>query len=171
MRCSTYKNALVAVVARCPSGALHTERKDGGVPEGIPAENLIIVHENSYYQFIGDLEIRSSNVDIAQETRAALCRCGMSANKPFCDNSHREGFMAPSSMVRVESEKAVQQGGKLCVTAHENGSIEVKGNFELRDEAGNTIYRGTSTWLCRCGHSNSKPFCDSTHKLIGFRAP
>jgi len=57
------------------------------------------------------------------------------------------------------------------VTVYENGSIEVNGNFELRDEQGNTIHRGASTWLCRCGNSSKKPFCDGTHKRVGFVAP
>jgi hypothetical protein len=42
-------------------------------------------------------------------------------------------------------------GGKLLVNVHQNGSIEVGGNFELRDAQGNMIYRGSNTWLCRCG--------------------
>jgi CDGSH-type Zn-finger protein/uncharacterized Fe-S cluster protein YjdI len=164
-------DAVVGVVSLCPSGALHTIRKDGGMGERVPEENVIIVHANSFYQFIGDLVIQSSNVAIEQEVRAALCRCGMSENKPFCDNSHKKGFEAPAATARTEREETAEKGGKLFVTVHENGSIEVNGNFELRDEQGNTIHRGTSTWLCRCGHSGSKPFCDATHKRIGFVAP
>ena len=48
---------------------------------------------------------------------------------------------------------AENEFGELFVNVHENGSIEANGNMELRDEQGNTIQRGTSTWLCRCGHS------------------
>lgn len=164
-------DAVVGVVSLCPSGALHTERNDGGAGETVPSENVIIVHEDSYYQFIGDLEIQSSNVAIENETRAALCRCGLSENKPFCDNNHKHGFEAPAAMVGDVPPKTAEKGGKLRVTVHENGSIEVDGNFELRDERGNTIHRGTSTWLCRCGHSSKKPFCNGAHKKVGFVAP
>jgi CDGSH-type Zn-finger protein/uncharacterized Fe-S cluster protein YjdI len=164
-------DAVVGVVSLCPSGALHTERSDGGGGETTPAENVIIVREDSYYQFRGDIAIQGSNVAIEREVRAALCRCGMSENKPFCDNSHKKGFEAPASTVEIDRQVAAETGGKLLVTLHENGPIEVSGNFELRDEAGNTIHRGSSTWLCRCGHSTKKPFCTGTHKRVTFEAP
>jgi CDGSH-type Zn-finger protein/uncharacterized Fe-S cluster protein YjdI len=163
-------DAVVEVISLCPSGALHTERHDGGAAEAVPVENVIVVHQDSYYQFIGDVEIQGSNVAIDQEVRAALCRCGLSENKPFCDNNHEKGFEAPAAMVDLDDEKTALSGGKLRVTVHENGSIEVNGNFELRDEKGNTIHHGSNTWLCRCGESSKKPFCDGTHKKIGFTA-
>ena len=162
---------IVDVVSLCPSGALHTERNDGGAEEAVPGENVIIVHEDSYYQFTGEIEIQGSNVAIEQEVRATLCRCGLSENKPFCDNSHKKGFQAPAAMVEMDRGKTAETGGKLLVAVHENGSIEVNGNFELRDTQGNTIHRGSSTWLCRCGQSSKKPFCDGTHKRTGFVAP
>jgi CDGSH-type Zn-finger protein/uncharacterized Fe-S cluster protein YjdI len=164
-------DAVVGVVSLCPSGALHTERNDGGAGETMPAENVIIVHEDSYYQFRGDLAVQGSNVAIEREVRAALCRCGMSGNKPFCDNSHKKGFEAPATTVEIDRQITAETGGKLLVTLHENGPIEVNGNFELRDEKGNTIHRGSSTWLCRCGHSTKKPFCTGTHKHVAFETP
>ena len=164
-------DTIVDVVALCPSGALHTERKDGGRAETVPSKNVIVVRKDSYYEFIGDIEIQGTNVAIEQEVRAALCRCGLSKNKPFCDNSHRQGFKAPASMINMDSGKPGGTGGKLLVKIYENGSIEVNGNYELRDEHGNTIQFGSHAWLCRCGQSSEKPFCDSTHKQVGFVAP
>jgi len=164
-------NTIVDVVANCPSGALHTERKDGGNEEPIPSENVVVVHPDSYYQFSGNIEIEGSEVAIEKEVRATLCRCGLSQNKPFCDNSHKNKFQAPAAMVDMDGGKPTESGGTLKVTVHENGPIELNGNFELRDESGNTIYQGTKTWLCRCGQSSKKPFCDGTHKKVEFSAP
>jgi CDGSH-type Zn-finger protein len=36
---------------------------------------------------------------------------------------------------------------------------------------GRTIDRCTKAALCRCGQSANKPYCDGTHKSVGFRAP
>ncbi|HEY4612369.1 MAG TPA: CDGSH iron-sulfur domain-containing protein [Bacteroidota bacterium] len=54
-----------------------------------------------------------------------------------------------------------------------NGSIKVEGDFELYDENGNKfdLAGRTRISLCRCGHSNDKPFCDHAHRAIGWSAP
>jgi CDGSH-type Zn-finger protein len=53
-----------------------------------------------------------------------------------------------------------------------NGSIRVEGEFELYDMEGKKfdLAGRTSISLCRCGQSNDKPFCDSTHKKTGFES-
>ena len=53
-----------------------------------------------------------------------------------------------------------------------NGSIKVEGEFEIVDQAGNKYDLGgrTRVSLCRCGHSATKPFCDSAHRAAGFVA-
>ncbi len=51
-----------------------------------------------------------------------------------------------------------------------NGSIKVEGDFEIFDRDGNKydLAGRTRISLCRCGHTNTPPFCDSTHKKIGW---
>lgn len=47
----------------------------------------------------------------------------------------------------------------------------MRGEFRLLDQDGNEVPLGRRTIaLCRCGRSGTRPFCDGTHKLIGFRA-
>jgi CDGSH-type Zn-finger protein len=60
----------------------------------------------------------------------------------------------------------------VTVTTCEDGPLLVRGPFELLTQDGRTIDPGRATVaLCRCGRSAAKPFCDGSHKAIGFRAP
>jgi 3-phenylpropionate/trans-cinnamate dioxygenase ferredoxin subunit len=56
------------------------------------------------------------------------------------------------------------------ITATENGPYKVEGTIELVDHDGSpvTVERQT-IFLCRCGGSTNKPFCDGTHSKIGFK--
>jgi CDGSH-type Zn-finger protein len=56
------------------------------------------------------------------------------------------------------------------MTVFNDGPIKVEGNFVLKDARGKAFDlagRGAVA-LCRCGGSANKPFCDGTHKTIGF---
>ena len=56
------------------------------------------------------------------------------------------------------------------VQATENGPYKVTGTIDLLDPDGNPVATKTSTvFLCRCGGSTNKPFCDGTHSKIGFQ--
>ena len=58
------------------------------------------------------------------------------------------------------------------ITPYRDGPLLVRGDFTLQDQDGNEIDPGRDTVaLCRCGKSRMRPFCDGSHKLIGFRAP
>ena len=86
---------IASVIHRCPSGALTYERHDGGPPEPVSEGELEIRAEPDGPLYLrGQVEIvdhEGSPVDAGP--RVALCRCGASRNKPFCDNSHVEmGF-------------------------------------------------------------------------------
>ena len=49
-----------------------------------------------------------------------------------------------------------------------NGALEISGNFELFDSKGEIITRQGPVFLCRCGMSSDKPFCDGAHRKSGF---
>jgi len=50
-----------------------------------------------------------------------------------------------------------------------NGSLEISGDFELFDSNGELITRQGPIFLCRCGMSSDKPFCDGSHRKAGFK--
>jgi CDGSH-type Zn-finger protein len=59
---------------------------------------------------------------------------------------------------------------EVTITATENGPYQVKGPIELFDHNGDRVeVKGDSAYLCRCGGSTNKPFCDGTHSKIGFQ--
>ena len=49
-----------------------------------------------------------------------------------------------------------------------NGPLSVRGAIEVRDSEGDLIAAGSRMTLCRCGHSKNQPFCDLSHRDIGF---
>jgi nitrite reductase/ring-hydroxylating ferredoxin subunit/CDGSH-type Zn-finger protein len=56
------------------------------------------------------------------------------------------------------------------ITPTENGPYHVIGDFEVTMPDGTVMRTKGETWLCRCGGSTNKPFCDGTHTKIGFKA-
>jgi CDGSH-type Zn-finger protein len=84
---------IAETVMRCPTGALHFVRLDGGSREPVPEETLITERPNGPLYVRGRLKVRRQDGSVREETRVALCRCGQSGNKPFCDGTHyRIGF-------------------------------------------------------------------------------
>ena len=58
--------------------------------------------------------------------------------------------------------------GETIITPQESGPYHVKGDFRIVLSDGTELEGEGETWLCRCGHSSTKPFCDSTHRKAGF---
>ena len=85
---------LAEIVARCPTSALRARRADGWPAEATPDITTITPMLDGPLFVRGPLRIRDRQGNfVREETRAALCRCGHSKNKPFCDDSHyRSGF-------------------------------------------------------------------------------
>ncbi len=60
----------------------------------------------------------------------------------------------------------------VTIEVRENGPYLMTGEVQVFDAEGRAFERpqGSAIALCRCGHSSNKPFCDGTHKKIGFHA-
>ena len=166
-------DAVAEVVRRCPTGALHDERHDGGAAEVAPATNTVHVRRNGPTYLHGELEIRTPEGEVLlRDTRLALCRCGASGNMPLCDNAHLDaGFRdagAIASETSVEDADATTGSRTLVVTPRADGPIELRGPFELHAFGAGRTLSGSHANLCRCGQSENKPFCDGSHKRVGF---
>lgn len=59
---------------------------------------------------------------------------------------------------------------KVTIKVNDNGSLRVTGPVELLDAEGRAFKHNASFSLCRCGRSENKPFCDGTHRSIGFES-
>jgi len=159
------------VVKRCPTGALHYEFKDGSGAEKANAENTIHVAYNGPLYVHGDLSIDGAPSDVpGLAFRAALCRCGLSKNKPFCDNSHEKAEFKDYGAVGDRGSKLEESGGELKVSPRPDGPLLVNGNVTISSGSGRTAWEGTKVALCRCGASANKPFCDGSHTGIGFKS-
>ena len=161
--------ALAAAVARCPSGALAIERPDGHVAS-TPEINIATLTANGPAYLHGDITVVSSDGVARTETRMALCRCGASQNKPYCDGSHTAAAFLDAGRLPADSVAgSASASGKLTVTPQPNGPVKCEGRLTIKGSDG----RATATdkaFLCRCGASGNKPYCDGTHKKIGFAA-
>ena len=60
--------------------------------------------------------------------------------------------------------------GDLQIEPELDGPLALRGNLEITSGTGRVVSRVTQARLCRCGASNTKPFCDSSHARIGFRS-
>ena len=158
---------VVEVAHACPSGAIRYRRLDGGAEEAAPPVNLATVREAGPYAFRAPLEIDGTPAGF----RATLCRCGASKNKPYCDGSHHAiGFTASGEPVTGKTDMLAARDGVLAIDPQLNGPLRVRGNLEILSGTGRAVARVTSAYLCRCGGSANKPFCDGTHAKIGFRS-
>ena len=60
---------------------------------------------------------------------------------------------------------------KVTITTLTDGPLQVAGEVQILAADGTVIKETSKSFLCRCGHSANKPFCDGAHKREGFTAP
>jgi CDGSH-type Zn-finger protein len=74
---------------------------------------------------------------------------------------------------KTYQEKKMSEQNETTIVVLNNGPYRILGeNIVIKDLAGNTfgLAGRTVVSLCRCGHSENKPFCDGTHARIGFQS-
>ncbi len=157
---------IAAMIRTCPSGALTFTR--AAQPEAAPGINRAQILENGPMALHGNLTVAGEAM-----TRATLCRCGKTKNPPFCDYSHVDaGFTATGEPPESGKDAPGENPGEaLTIIQHENGPIEAQGALEITTGTGHRTHRGTRAFLCRCGQSSNKPFCDGSHKSADFEVP
>lgn len=212
----------------------------------------IEIEENGPYHVSGDAPLSHGRIveteygepvawdvgpEIPHETAYKLCRCGRSATKPFCDDSHLAGFDGtetasreptdsrrrrfegegvvltddisfcthagfcrdrftgvwemteeaadPAIRERLEHMVSLCPSGRIAyedppgsepteppfepsIVVEENGPYWVRGGVQVTAADGRPWEVRNRMTFCRCGHSRNKPFCDGTHKDIGF---
>ena len=160
---------IASTVRRCPSGALHAETPDGASLVEADARASVTLGADGPVYLRGTIRLEDAQGNvIAEDTRMALCRCGASKNKPFCDNSHVEAGFADTGDVNRELEAAEVEAGPITVRLAANGPALVDGAYVVVDAQGAEHPLQKKGALCRCGASNAKPFCDGSHKGAGF---
>lgn len=58
----------------------------------------------------------------------------------------------------------------VTIKVRDDGPLKVTGPVRIVDVDGSAwdLPEGESVVLCRCGHSQEKPFCDRSHRAAGF---
>jgi CDGSH-type Zn-finger protein/uncharacterized Fe-S cluster protein YjdI len=161
---------LAKVICQCPTGALHYQ--SATVPAEKPdAENAVFINADGPLYLRGDIRIKTQDGQAQwNDTRVALCRCGASANKPFCDLSHTKSGFADAGMPPRQNGGNAPAPGPLELTLAADGPVLFKGAVAVKDASGNIAVRMEAGAFCRCGASANKPFCDGSHTRVGFKS-
>lgn len=79
---------------------------------------------------------------------------------------------ASVNWLRAGNKSPVQEKDAVTITPYRDGPLLIRGAATLLAPGGEEISCNRDpVALCRCGRSKIKPFCDGTHKLVGFSAP
>lgn len=151
----------------CPSGAISVTRNDGTeTSEQAPVVNTVRVRENGPLAIEAALSLRGEPLG---HVRATLCRCGQSQNKPYCDGAHSAaGFEATGEPAAKDAPALEVRDGPVDLQPQPDGPLKIVGNLEVVSGTGRTVNKIRQAFFCRCGASKNKPYCDGSHKEIGF---
>ena len=69
---------------------------------------------------------------------------------------------------RLDGADDEQAPDPPVIVPRPNGPLSVRGRVTIQDAAGGVFETATRATLCRCGNSQNQPFCDNTHRQVGF---
>lgn len=133
--------------------------------------NTVTVTENGPLVCEGALVVSSADSSVIREGKTlALCRCGASSNKPFCDGAHKGASFEDSGVWNGDKPVGEVSAGAVTFKLAPNGPIIIDGPVAVKGSDGEVRFAGEGGALCRCGASQNKPWCDGAHKSCGFEA-
>ncbi len=133
--------------------------------------NVIKVRVDGPLLCTGDIEVRDADGKLLEKSDdVALCRCGHSRNKPFCDGAHRDAGFSDTACFSDDKAELPEGDGPLLITVRGNAMLIAKGPMTINSADGSCTTTRNKAALCRCGESANKPFCDASHKRCGFSA-
>jgi uncharacterized Fe-S cluster protein YjdI/CDGSH-type Zn-finger protein len=107
-------DVIADAVAACPTGALRYDRLDGQAAEAAEDVTTVVPMRNGPLYLRERLRVTTPDGTVVTEkTRLALCRCGATANPPFCDNSHRAAGYR-SRDVRADAASEALSPAEVC---------------------------------------------------------
>ncbi len=76
----------------------------------------------------------------------------------------------PGKSLAEEAKKIpAQEAQAVSIKLMKDGPLQVSGKFSITDMDGKIIDSQDPAFLCRCGGSDKKPFCDGSHRKVGLR--
>jgi len=135
--------------------------------------NTIMVRPNGPLICGSDVNVVIQDTDgnlIAKEKELALCRCGHSNSKPFCDGSHKKlAVDAEQEFTDDRSEELESPQGELVINVKPDAMLIIKSPVTIFSRSGQSVTTRNKGALCRCGESSNKPFCNRSHSKCGFK--
>ena len=128
--------------------------------------NVLIVQIDGPNLVTGDVAVVASS-GVRTLDSAMLCRCGRSFDKPFCDGAHVKCGFRHTAALPAKIDTLPVGAGPLIVRPLANGPNRCEGPLVIRGADAREA-SASLTFLCRCGHSRSKPYCDGSHMRVAF---
>lgn len=132
-------------------------------------KNIITVLKDGPLQVQGNFRVYNTIGELVEhEGQLMLCRCGASKTKPVCDGSHASIGFQDACLVDNSKDEKLEAADTLIISCRPNGMLVAKGPMIIIGPDGQSRAIRNKAALCRCGASRNKPFCDVSHKKIGF---